>query len=361
MAAKRAVPLLVLLAAVSPGPAQDAGPEGPSLTVYPAFYLKFGGGGSKNYLLGNVALVNVSGHDLRQVTLRQEFPPQLRPSAPAEGSHEFQLRPEGFEEHVEGAAYVLTVPVLRRREILQGFVALAYDGRPSEAVLPAAEVAYSQAGEPRTARGPTLRLELSKYTKYSGTLADFLKRFAGIQVRIPEGAGFDWGFSSLASRARARTPTGIVEVEGDAAEGRFSLLSGPPGETREVLVSWRPAAKAKPADTPEQVRKLVGDQVAAAADFAFDLEGATIERGPISRAEGWILATRWKDRVAGRLGEGPAQWYVYTDPEKRAQYLILLRAQGRGAGPGKSDVPNPDKEAALMADLETFAKTFRPL
>jgi hypothetical protein len=177
---------------------------------------------------------------------------------------------------------------------------------------------------------------------------------------MPE-AGADWGFSGLASRVKARTPIGIVAVDGDAQEGRMSLLAGAPGEMRDVLLVWRPAAKAKPASNPDEVKKLLGDQIVASADFTLDLSGAEVSKAPFARGEAWVVNARWKDRVAARLGGGPVRWYVHQDPEKGKQYLMMLRAQGRGAGPGKADATNDEKESALMASLDEIARSFRPL
>jgi hypothetical protein len=180
-------------------------------------------------------------------------------------------------------------------------------------------------------------------------------------MKVPQGEGADWGFSSLASKMRAKTPVGMVEIDGDSSEGRFSVLSGAPGETREMLVAWKPAAKAKPSSTPEDIKKLVGDQIFSGSDFTLDLEGAKVEKRSFARGQALVLDSRWKDRVAARLGEGPIRWYLYDDAESKEQFLVMIRAQGRGAGPGKADVPNPDKEAALMKELEGMAQSLRPM
>lgn len=359
----RALPLLLLLLAAapdaSPPSAQEPGTEGPQLTISPSFQLRFNG--SHNYLLATLVIINASGLEMRNLTITQTFPDEFVPSAAPSGIHEYFARQEGFEEKIEGPNYTMAIPALHRRELTTGFVLLNYHGRPSDAAVPPAQVAYTASGQARTETGPPLRLELTKYSKYSGTLSDFLKRYAAVQIRLPESGSADWGFSSLASKVRARSPLGITEIEGDAAEGRFSLQSGAPGDQKEILVVWKPGAKAKPSSTPEEVKKLIGDQVMAAADFTYDLESATPEMGAFARGEAWSLVTRWKDRVPARLGEGPMKWYVYTDPQKATQYVILLRAQGRGAGAGKADIASPDKEASLMNELEEIVRSFRPI
>jgi hypothetical protein len=352
--------LLVSSAAVSFLAAQTASSEAPSLTIYPAFHVKFSRDGG-NYLLASTILMNVSGHSIRDLTFTQTFPKDLIPAEAQEGIHEYFRRPEGFEEKIEGQTYQMKVPILRRREVTAAFVVLNYKGRPSRTVVPESTIEYSVTDAARTQSGPPLNLELKKVTKYSGSLSDYLKRYAGMVLTFPEEADADWGFSSLASRMRGKTPIGMVEIDGDSSEGQFSLLSGAPGNSRAIVISWQPAEKAKPAGNDEEVRRLITRQTFGSSDFTTDMEQATIEKVPMARGEAWTLTSRWVDRVANRLGEGPIRWFVYTDPSRETQYVIMIGAQGRGAGPGKADVANEDGEAALMRELEEIVKSFRPV
>jgi hypothetical protein len=340
---------------------QGAPSQAPAVTIYPSFHVKFAREGG-NYLLASTVILNVSGYTVRDLTLTQSFPDELIPSPAPEATHEYFRRPDGYEESIEGQTYRMHVPLLRRRELTTSFVLLRYDGRPSKATVPAATVEYTVAGESekRTQDGPFLDLDVRKYTRYSGSLSDFIKRYARMQLPIPEDGEADWGFSSFATRVRAKTPVGIVEIEGGADEGKFSLLSGAPGDAREMLVSWKPTKEARPAETEEQVRQLIKRQMFAGADFAMDLENASLEKKKLARGQAWVLDTRWTDGVADRLGGGPIRWYVYDDPEKKSRHVIMIRAQGRGAGPGKADVPNPEREAALMGELEKIVGRFRP-
>ena len=359
---RRIVSISFLLLAVLGGGvahSQDTSSEGPSLAVYPSYLLKFNG--SHNYLLAALSVVNVSGHEMTNVTVTQSFPGDFVPAPAPDGIHDYFVRVAGFEEKIEGQGYRMFVPTLHRRELTTGFIVLSYHGRPTQASIPPAEVNYSSGGEPHKEFGPPQKLDLTKYSKYSGSLNEFLKRFAAIQIRIPETGATDWGFSALASRMKAKNPLGVIEIDGDAAKGRFSLQSGGPGEMQELMISWKPLSEAKPASTPEEVKKLLEDQVVAAADFTFDAAAVAAEKQSFARGDAWALSTRWKDRVAARLGEGPMKWYVYPDSQKGTQYIILLRAQGRGAGPGKAEIANPEKEASLIGQLEEIVKSFRPI
>lgn len=339
-------------------PAQTG--SAPSLTVYPSFHVKFMHEG-KAYLLASTILVNVSDKTMRNLTLTQVYPDELEPEAASEGIHEYFARPEGFTDSVDGQTYTMTTPLLRRGEITSALVVLRFDGRPSSADIPPADIKYSAAGESYTEKGPPLSLDLKKYSKYSGDLSDFIKRYAGIMISFPSKEGPDWGFSGFAYRVRSKTPLGMVEIDGDREEGRFSLLRGAPGETRLIMISWTPLSKARPAETAEQVLDIVRRQIMPSSPLDMDPSTAKAEKARLGRNDAWAVTGRWRDKVVGRLGEGPVKWYVYNDRSRERQYVLMLAAQGRGAGPELSMKPNEEQEAMLMKELEEIAGSFRPL
>src|SRR5437867_10803807 len=93
---------------------QDVPSAGPSLAVYPSYLLRFNG--SHNYLVAALSVVNVSGHEMTNVTITQSFPNDLTPSVAPEGVHDYFIRQDGFEEKIEGQNYRMFVPALHRRE-----------------------------------------------------------------------------------------------------------------------------------------------------------------------------------------------------------------------------------------------------
>ncbi len=331
-----------------------------SLNIYPAFHLKFKQAGG-TYLLASTILVNVSDKLVRDLTLKQTFPGELVPEPAPAGIHDYFARPEGFTESVEGQAYTMTTPLLRRGELTSAQAMLHDHGRPAEAEMPRVEVQYSAAGQSYKESGPALTLDLKKYTRYSGKLADYIRRYAGIVLEFPPSEGPDWGFSGVASSVRGKTPLGMVEIEGDPSEGRFSLIRGEPGDTRLVLAVWKGEPSGRAAGTESEVMDLVRRQMTPNAAFALEIEGAVVEKGRLGRYEAWVLTSRWKDKVVDRLGEGPVRWYLYDDTIRKRRYFLMIAAQGRGAGPGKATTPNPEKEAVLMKELEEIAGTFRAL
>jgi len=338
--------------------AQDAPGSAPAVTIYPSFHVKFGNEGG-NYLLSSIVILNISGYSITDIHLTQTFPKQFVPEPATDGIHEYIDRPGGYTDKIDGQTYDLHVPILRRRELTTGLVVLRYDGRPSTAKIPRAHIEYKVTGNPHSGDGPALDLDLKKYTKYSGALSDFLKRYAGLLFKFPTNSGADWGFSSLSARVKGKTPMGLVEVDGDMSKGRFSLISGAPGDSKEILASWEPLSEAKPSETEAQVKAIIERQVHSSADFSTDMGPAKFEKVKLARGQAWKISSVWTDKVQQRLGGGPIEWYVYNDSMKKNQYVFMLRAQARGAGPDKADTPDPAKAEALMHELEEILFSLR--
>ena len=125
------------------------------------------------------------------------------------------------------------------------------------------------------------------------------------------------------------------------------------------MVIRRPLDPSKQPKANDEVRRLVSDMVASTADFTLDADNMSIQKKKVGRYESWVVDTNWRDRVKDRLGEGPSRWYIFADDKNTAQYVISISVQGRGAGPGKCDVPNPTNEQKLMTELEGIVSSLR--
>ncbi len=351
------------LALLAPAAAQEGSGDAtaPSLTFYPALHLKFVDGQARNYFHSRTTVVNVSGQVMHDLVMKQEFPEGFTPQILDPRQVADLKRPEGFGESLEGGTYTMTLPELRIAEATSLAVALPYRGRPTMVRFPGAEVTYSQGGERKTLRGPDQTWDLGKYTRYSGTMQDFIKRFAGLEMRVPSFEE-DWGFSSLAHRSAGKVSTGVVEIDEEPG-GRlsFSIESGAPGSLRQMMVRRRPRNPAREPKAKDEVRRFVLDLVQASADFTLDSDAISIAQRKVGRFDAWVADTRWRDRIKDRLGEGPSRWYVFVDDKSSTQYIINVAAQGRGAGPGKADAPNPAREEELMSTLETMVSSLRLL
>jgi hypothetical protein len=330
------------------------------LTYYPSLQLKFKDAQARNYFLLNSGLVNASGAAMTDLVVRQRLPEGFTARVvPAEGQAALK-RPQGFSESLEGDVYTMKMPELRLAEATAIVLELTYQGRPAIVAFPPVELEYSQDGQRRAEKGPDLSWDLSKYTKYSGTLREYIKRYAGLDMKIPF-EDEDWGFSNLAARASGKIATGPVEIDSESSgRMRFSLQAGSPGTLRQLMLIRRAPGTAKPLAARDEVRRFVMDMIQSTADFTLDGDDFSVEKGKLGRYEAWICQTRWRDRVKDRLGEGPSRWYVFTD-DKQQQYVINISAQGRGAGAGMADTPNPDRERELMAELEGIVTSLRIL
>ena len=353
-----AVAAAVLLATVPGARARQS--EGPKLTFYPALHVRFVAGEAHNYFMSRAGVVNTSGAPMTALTLRQKFPESFRPKLVPPEQQIYFKRTEGFSESLEGQTYTMKLSELRIAEDSTLAVQLDYDGRPGMVTFPGVEVEYTQNGVTRTEKGPDQTWDLSRYTKYSGTLREFIKRYAGMDLTVGE-AGDDWGFTNLAAMAAGRpNATGAVEIDNDqSGRTRFSLAAGSPGSLRQILVLKRKYDPARYPKASDEMRRMVLDSVQSTADFSLDGDNAEISKGKVGRWDAWILDTRWRDKVKDRLGEGPCRWYLFADDKSATQFLISVLAQGRGGGPGKADVPAPDKETALMSELNKVVASLR--
>jgi len=346
-------------AIIAPATAQEE--PAPRINFYPSLQLKFVDGEAHNYFISHAGVVNVSGSAITDLTITQRFPEGFTASPVGEGTAALLMRPEGFSESLENGVYTVHLPELRLAEATALLLRLDYQGRPGETTFPGIEVQFTMNGEKLTEKGPDLTWDLAKYTRYSGTLREFIKRYASLDLKIPPG---DWGFTNLAARVAGRVVTGPVEIEIDRVKRmRFSIEAGEPGDLRQMLVIRRPYDPARhQLKARDEVRRLVNDSVSVTADFTLDPDEFSIRQEKVGRyADAWVADTIWHDKVKDRLGQGPSRWYIITDEKAGTQYIINIAAQGRGLGPGKADVPNPENEKALMSGLEAMVGSLRAL
>ncbi len=352
--------LVASCAAAILAPPQSQASDGTKLTFYPSLHLRFVAGAADNYFLSRGGVVNTSGAAMTGLTLRQKFPEGFKPRLISAEQQLYFKRTSGFSESLDGNTYAMKLSELRIAEDQTLAVLLDYEGRPGLVTFPGVEVEYTQDGVTRTEKGPDQTWDLSRYTKYSGTLREFIKRYAGMELAVGD-SGDDWGFTNVAAMAAGRpNATGAVEIDSDQmGRMRFSLAAGAPGNLRQIHVIRRKYDPARYPKASDEVRRLVIDSIQSTSDFSLDSDNAEIKRGKLGRWDAWILETRWRDKVKDRLGEGPATWYLFADEKTSMQYLIGTSAQGRGGGAGKADVPAPDREAALMSELQKVVSSLR--
>ena len=74
--------------------------------------------------------------------------------------------------------------------------------------------------------------------------------------------------------------------------------------------------------------------------------------------DAFVVGGQWKDTIAKRLGGGPLTARVFWGPREDVQYTVLGLAHGRGLMEKSLDA-NPEKEAALLKELDALIETFR--
>jgi hypothetical protein len=352
-----------LLPALLAVPGVPSGREGeaPKMTFYPSLHLKFVDGQARNYFYALAWVVNVSGSPMTDLTLTQEFPEGFTPRLLGKEAQADFKRPVGFNESLEKNTYTIKLPELRLAEATPLAVELTYQGRPAAVTFPGVRAEFMQGGQRTTEKGPDQTWDLSKYTKYSGTLQEFIKRYAGLELKLPN-KDEDWGFSALVARAAGHFPTGVVEVESEASgRMRFAIQAGILGNLRQMMLARRAYNPARELKASDEVRRFIMDSVQATADFTIDGDNMVIQRKRVGRWEAWEANTRWRDKVKDRMGEGPSRWYVFADEKSGNQFVIHIAAQAIGPAGGKSDDTVTAREQDLMSEMEGIVASLRIL
>ena len=94
-------------------------------------------------------------------------------------------------------------------------------------------------------------------------------------------------------------------------------------------------------------------------DFEVAPASLQLSDEPVARLPTVVATGRWVDKTKARLGSGPFKLYMLNDPRSQRDLIIYIGAQARGVGPEKSEQPAPEKEAALMEELDGFIATLR--
>lgn len=353
MATIVAVALLLSLAA------GESRGQAPKLTYYPALELQFPSDGGKNFFISQSWIVNSSGKPMTDLVLTQRFPKGFTAELPPASELVRLKLPEGTTHSLEKNVYTMKLPELRIAEATALVVTLRYKGRPGSVDFPGTEVSFMQDGEKQTEKGPDLTWDISKYTRYSGSMEDFIKRYADLDLDLPDA---QWGFSSAAARAAGRIPTGVVEIEsGPGDRLRFSIEGGKPGDLRQMMVMRRNYNPARKLTAQHEVRRYVEDLVKTTSEFMLDVDEMVIGKEKLGELDTWVVNTRWYDRVKDRLGNGPSRWYIFVDDDEKYQYVINISAQALGSGTANLEAPKPEKEEALMAGMAQVLQGLRIL
>lgn len=352
------------------GPAVIGSGFAQELAVYPSYRPTWDATTETFSLKSSVFVLNTGEAELKDLAFYQSFPEPLAPTLLELTPEEKDRLPDGFMEKIDGRTYQMRISTLRPQEgaLIQNEVPLR--PRLGEKEFPGLRVEYNLSEEREEVRLADHTYDLTAYADHVGDLERFLKKRCKISLDLTSGPRKIWEFAGRDAAATGSNPTGVLGVVVKAEkqgyyEGYYRLRSGSPGDLLEILVVWRPIRKRHREDlTTKEAKKTMverlEDYTKWVGNYRFDRSSLRLTKKDFLDYEDTLfLEGRWTDQVANRLGEGPFRWIVLYSTRIQVEFSILLMAQGRGLGADASKTPQPDKEEALMQELDKYARTFK--
>lgn len=333
---------------------------------YPSYSAKFDLNSGSFSLITSMVVYNISGETLTDVTFKQVYPEGVTVSATYQRdvgtaeTGEQSAKDRKITEHT----FTATMPTYRNRQYVVIFNELHLDRRLDQVTFPGVEISYT---DPDGAR-QTVQLRESSYDLFSlsnvvGGLKRYLKKQNLITFEFEKAVPnrTEWEFAPLAASSQGRFPTGIIQsFPEDRYNGYFRLRSGAPGDTLQIVVAYNKIDKKDFVADQDALMKRLDEYLRWCGEFEFSEEGLKISQDKWKKyKDTWIVEGRWIDTIKDRLGEGPFQAKVFFGPREDVEYFMLGLVQGRGLGAEKSAIANPDKEAALMAELDALMESFK--
>jgi len=340
---------------------------GEQFSAYPSYSAKFDLKTGNFSLITSVVVYNISGETLTNVTFKQVYPDGVTVSetyqrdAGTSATGEQSAAERRITEHTFSAS----MPTYKNRQYVVIFNELHLERRLDQVTFPGIEISYT---DPDGA-AQTTQLQESSYDLFSlSNVVGGLKRYLHKQNEIT--FEFDkavpnrteWEFAPKAASAQGRFPTGIIQsFPGETRyEGYFRIRSGAPGDTLQLLVAYKPIDKKDFIPDQDTLMKRLGEYLRWCGEFEFSSENLSVSQDKWKKYKDvWTAEGRWIDTIKDRLGEGPFKARVFFGPHEDVEYVLLGLVHGRGLGAEASATANPDKEAALMAELDALMETFK--
>jgi len=333
---------------------------------YPSYSAKFDLESGSFSLITSMVVYNISGQTLTDVTFKQVYPDGVTVS-------ETYQRDAGTAETGEQSAsdrkiseheFAATMPRYRNRQYVVIFNELHLERRLDQVTFPGVEISYT---DPSGAQ-QTTQLQESSYDLFSlsnvvGGLKRYLKKQNLITFEFDKAVPNrdEWEFAPQAASAQGRFPTGIIQsFPKDRYNGYFRIRSGAPGDTMQIVVVYKKINKKEFVADQDAMMKRLGEYLRWCGEFKFSEDDLTASQAKWKKYKNtWNVEGRWIDTIKDRLGEGPFKAKVFFGPHEDVEYFMLGLVHGRGLGAEGSAIANPDKEAALMAELDALMETFK--
>ena len=345
---------------VAGGGARAADP----FVVSHAFNLRMQGEPAKISFLSAVYVVNVSPDTIRDLVFTARAPEGFTLALAPRELHEIYMREaDDFHQELIDGAYRMTQEFLASNQGTLLFYEMTYNAKAESATFPGLRIDYKIEDEDAAHQyaAPEAELSLARYHRFSGTINDFIRRYAGAGFTFPVAAGSpEWTFVAPDYRAFSRGFVDVNLVPPDL-EAQFRVQTGYPGSFREMLFRWQKKERGKKDPLTEaNARTQLDVLIRWLGDYSLDTESVKVTPGKVARLPAFILEGRWVDNKPERLGSGPFRFYAFHDPRGGKDYFIYAGVQGRGIGAEKSETPAPEPEQKLLKEITGIAESFRP-
>ena len=363
MTRPRAVALagsLFLLALAGP-----ASSDAPLFSVYPSYGAKFDVGTEKFSLVTQIVIYNISGQTYTDVSFKQTYPDGVS----VKETYQRDVGTEATGEQssarkVENNVFYASLPTFKNRMYVVIPNELVLARRLNEITFPGVEISYTDpSGQKQTVKMPDNTYDLFIYSNVVGGLERFLHKYNNITFdfgkAVPDRKG--WEFAPIAASAQGRFPTGVIGTSQGENQysGYFRLRNGPAGDSIQVVVAYKSVQKNERVKEQGDLLKRLREYLRWCGEFEFQQDGLKVTQGEWKKYDGaWSVEGRWLDTVKNRLGEGSLRAKVFWGGREDVEYYILALAHGRALG-ADSVNPNPDKEAALVAEIDRLLDTFK--
>lgn len=341
-------------------PTTDTGETAQPFVIYTQYSPTFVPGKSRVHFAAVAFIQNTTSTKFKNLLIERSFPEGFKVEIAPTEYDELERRPPEQRPRIENNTYKLAVPELWGRRGTLILYQLSFTGRPGETVFRGMDISYEEEGGRVKVHTPDEMLDLKTYSNFSGPLRDFLKRNAEVEVNVGV-KGAPWALAPIDFKGIGQNPVGITGVSGDISKGHFRIQSGLPGTYKDLLVVWWPIPKDRRVQEEQAFRAKVKEfSTWVGLRTLIDESIKVVPGHPFKHFKGWRAEGQWKDDIPERFGEGPFAAALFYSPARDAEFMIFWWAQGRGVGRGRGDVPQPEKDAALMRELEEIVNTIRP-
>jgi hypothetical protein len=127
----------------------------------------------------------------------------------------------------------------------------------------------------------------------------------------------------------------------------------------QLVTIYKKTSKSDAVATKDAAMSDLRDYLRWCGEFEYVPEGLQVTQEKWKKYnDSWKLSGQWRDTVKNRLGGGPVLARVFYGAHEDVQYYVLALGQGRPLGEASAQ-PNPDKEQALLAEMNTLVESFR--